>query len=169
MDEMNLSNEMTSQIEEDGTAAMTDTDAAAPEQEKQEKQERTFTQAELDAIVQKRIVEVKQKAEQRNKMTADERIAEIERREQELVQKEIKATAKTMFQDKQLPEELADIIPFNSKEELPIQIEAIREAIYKWSAARPVKLRGAVPGSFSGTQTESLDAVGESFRRGLNS
>ena len=81
--------------------------------------EKTFTQAELDAIIGKRLAEQK-KAFEGNKL--DDREKEIELRELEL-------TAREVLQAENMPKELAKYLKCDSKETLIEAVNVIKDMI----------------------------------------
>jgi len=112
--------------------------------------EKTFTQKDLDAIIDKRLARERKDAETRikeavteaqklAKMNADERAQHereelqktLSQREAEITKRELKAEAKSQLSDKGLPIELADALPLNDAESTSQAIEAIETAFRK--------------------------------------
>jgi hypothetical protein len=112
--------------------------------------EKTFTQKDLDAIIDKRLARERKDAETRikeavteaqklAKMSADERAQHereelqkaLSQREAEITKRELKAEAKSQLSDKGLPVELADALPLNDAESTSQAIEAIETAFRK--------------------------------------
>ena len=112
--------------------------------------EKTFTQKDLDAIIDKRLARERKDAENRikeavteaqklAKMSADERAQHereelqktLSQREAEITKRELKAEAKSQLSDKGLPVELADALPLNDAESTSQAIEAIETAFRK--------------------------------------
>ena len=79
-------------------------------------QERTFTQDDVNRIVQERL------AKERSKGTADD---EINRRSAELDQRERKLIVREKLHEKGLPDYLADALNIGSDEELEASLEAV--------------------------------------------
>lgn len=86
------------------------TTGTAPEQQ----QGRTFTQEQVNAIVSRRLAE--QKAAQE---------ADSVRREQELNKREMVIRAKELLSEKGLPKELADVLRYETEDELVKAVGAI--------------------------------------------
>ena len=83
----------------------------------EEQQEKTFTQEQVNAIVGKRLAEQKQQHE-----------AELVKREQELTRREMSVRAKELLSEKGLSKELADVLRYDSEDELVKAIETIEHA-----------------------------------------
>lgn len=81
-----------------------------------EKQEaRTFSQEEVNAIVQKRLAEEKGKAQkQQASPEADERDKVLQERENKLVLSERKFNAKQLLAEERLPTELIDFLDYST-------------------------------------------------------
>lgn len=83
--------------------------------------EKTFTQAEVDAIIGKRLAEQKKAFEN---AAAESKVSE---KEAELSARELELTAKEVLQEAKLPLELAKILKFNSREELEDALKVFKE------------------------------------------
>lgn len=80
-------------------------------------QEKTFTQEQVNAIVGKRLAEQKQQLD-----------ADLVKREQELNRREMGIKARELLAGKGLPESLADILRYETEEELVKAIDTIEHA-----------------------------------------
>ena len=134
--------------------------------------EKTFTQKDVDKLIQdrlareqskweKRVKEERTEAEKLAKMNAEQkaeyeqnkRIEELDRREKEITTRELRATACTTLAEKNLPKELVEILNYEDAESCQASIENIEkiwtEANGTWqeAIAREVnnKLRGGDP------------------------
>lgn len=115
---------------------------------------KTFTQSDIDAIIEKRLLRERKEAEKRiadavteaqklAKMSADERLEherverekQLKDRESEITRRELKAEAKAQLADKGLPVEFADALPLTDAESVQTAIEvfdrAFRAAVEK--------------------------------------
>lgn len=106
--------------------------------------EKTFTQDDVNRIVQERLAKEKAK----NSGEAD-----FEKREQELAQRELHMTAKELLSEKGLPMQLFDALNCTDKETLEKSIATIETLFneYKANAASNIKFKGFQPGSGSKT------------------
>lgn len=108
---------------------------------------KTFTQADIDAIIEKRLLRERKEAEKRiadavteaqklAKMSADERLEherverekQLKDRESEITRRELKAEAKAQLADKGLPVEFADALPLTDAESVQSAIEVFDKA-----------------------------------------
>lgn len=78
------------------------TNGTAPEQ-----QEKTFTQEQVNAIIGKRLAEVKASGD-----------AELSRREKELNEREMQLRAKELLAENNLPKELAEVLKYTDEDSL---------------------------------------------------
>ena len=105
----------------------------------QETGEKTFTQEDVNRIIQERL------AKEKAKNNGD---ADFAKREQELVQRELHMTAKEMLSEKGLPVQLFDALNCTDKETLEKSISTIETVFneYKANATSSVKFVGFQPG-----------------------
>ncbi len=149
---------------------MVETTAATEETTAVEKEQatptaKTFTQDELNAILDKRLKRERDEAEKRTqaaiteaqklaKMSADER-AEHEKqahekaladREAEITKRELRAEAKSQLSDKGLPIELAEILPYTDADTTNAAIVAT-EKVFRAAVEKAVteRLKGNAP------------------------
>jgi hypothetical protein len=139
---------------------------------------KTFTQEELNAIIDKRLERERKDAQARidkavteaqklAKMSADER-AEHERqelqkalaqREAEITKRELRAEAKSQLSDKGLPVELAEILPYTDADTTNAALAAV-EKVFRQAVEKGVteRLKGNAPKvSQPAPQTPSVD------------
>ncbi len=139
---------------------------------------KTFTQDELNAIIDRRLERERKDAQARidkavteaqklAKMSADER-AEHERkelqktlaqREAEITKRELRAEAKSQLSDKGLPIELAEILPYTDADTTNAAIAAV-EKVFRQAVEKGVteRLKGNAPKvSQPAPQTPSVD------------
>ncbi len=104
--------------------------------------EKTFTQDDVNRIVQERLAKEKAK----NSGEAD-----FAKREQELAQRELHMTAKELLSEKGLPVQLFDALNCTDKETLEKSIATIETVFneYKANATGNIKFKGFQPGSAS--------------------
>lgn len=139
---------------------------------------KTFTQDELNAIIDKRLERERKDAQARidkavteaqklAKMSADER-AEHERqelqkklaeREAEITKRELRAEAKSQLSDKGLPVELAEVLPYTDADTTNAALAAV-EKVFRQAVEKGVteRLKGNAPKvSQPAPQTTSVD------------
>jgi len=126
---------------------------------------KTFTQEELNAIIDKRLERERKDAQARidkavteaqklAKMSADER-AEHERqelqkklaeREAEITKRELRAEAKSQLSDKGLPVELAEVLPYTDADTTNAALAAV-EKVFRQAVEKGVteRLKGNAP------------------------
>ena len=127
--------------------------------------EKTFTQKDLDAIIDKRLARERKEAETRikeavteaqklAKMSADERLEHeraerdkaLKDRESEITKRELRAEAKSQLSDKGMPVELAEVLPYTDAETTNQALEAV-EKVFRLAVEKGVneRLKGAAP------------------------
>lgn len=148
---MNLRNlQLFAEEGEDSSNAATDgnQEPAEPKMpEEQPKDEKKYTDAEVDEIISKKYAkwQAKQEKEQNEakklaKMNADEkkdyqlkqREQELATREAEITRKELTAEAKTMLSERDLPVELVNVVNLTDADSVSESINAIQKS---WEAA----------------------------------
>lgn len=114
--------------------------------------EKTFTQEEVNRIVGERLSKEKSKGN-----------TDFSKREQELLQRELRLSAKEMLSSKGLSVQLADPLDCTSQESLEKGISLIEAAFNEYSGAikRNIKIIGAVPGQsgVGGKDTPADDSI----------
>ena len=101
--------------------------------------ERTFTQEDVNRIVQERLAKEKAKSSGES---------DFARREQELAQRELHMTARELLSEKGLPVNLFDALNCTDKETLEKSISSIEKAFaeQKANARKNIKFKGFQPG-----------------------
>jgi hypothetical protein len=153
-------------------------ETTAVEKEQATPTAKTFTQDELNAIIDKRLERERKDAQARidkavteaqklAKMSADER-AEHERqellkklaeREAEITKRELRAEAKSQLSDKGLPVELAEVLPYTDADTTNAALAAV-EKVFRQAVEKGVneRLKGNAPKvSQPAPQTPSID------------
>lgn len=105
----------------------------------QETGEKTFTQEDVNRIVQERL------AKEKSKNSGD---ADFAKREQELAQRELHMSAKEMLSEKGLPVQLFDALNCKDEETLKKSISTIETVFneYKANATKSIQLKSFTPG-----------------------
>lgn len=148
-----------------GNTGNTDTITTDTSNNQTETPGKTFTQKDVDKLIQdrlareqskweKKVQEEKTEAEKLAKMKADEkakyqeekRIAALEEREKAIQTRELKAQAYETLAEKNLPKELVDILNYESADTCNASIEAVEKA-FQSAVEKAVndKLRGGQP------------------------
>ncbi|MFV0362385.1 MAG: DUF4355 domain-containing protein [Suipraeoptans sp.] len=116
---------------------------------------KTFSQEDVNRIVQERL------AKEKAKSSGD---ADFAKREQELVQRELHMTAKELLSSKNLPVQLFDALNCTDKEIMEKSIATIETIFndYKANATKQIKFTGFQPGGTgikpdAGTSAEDLE------------
>lgn len=128
------------------------TSGTAPEQQ----QGKTFTQEQLNSIVGKRLAEQKQQLE-----------ADFGKREMELNKREMSIRAKELLAEKGLDKELADILRYDTEEELKKAIERI-ECIRGFKAEERPKEKRIYQGYRIDTDGAGGDSTFDPIRDAFN-
>lgn len=116
---------------------------------------KTFTQEEVNKIVQDRL------ARQQAKVIADQN--SLEEREKALAIRELKADAREELRELGLPECTADILNFSSKKEYEQSLEAVQRVLAEYSKAREIeRATGRTPKSYS--SGKPVDQIAEAFQ-----
>ena len=105
----------------------------------QETGEKTFTQEDVNRIVQERL------AKEKSKNNGD---ADFAKREQELAQSELHMSAKEMLSEKGLPVQLFDALNCKDEETLKKSISTIETVFneYKANATKSIQFKSFTPG-----------------------
>lgn len=122
------------------------------EQENSNNEEKTFTQDEVNRIVQERL--------SRNKSKNDE----LEEREKKIIQRELKADCKDILIEKNLPVELSELFNGYSEDELDKFIDVIGKIEDKIKSSNEHKMRGHKPNISNTVEYNSNDPIKEAFK-----
>lgn len=121
----------------------------------EQEQGRTFTQEQVNAIVGKRL------AEQKATMESD-----FVKREDELNKREMGIRAKELLAEKGLPKELADVLRYDSEEELAKAIDTIEHTRgFKGEEQGKGDLRIIENRLPRGLNYEPADPIADAFKR----
>lgn len=128
---------------EDVEAAATEETAGA-QGEKPKKKEKKYTDDDVDRIVSKKIARERERLQKL--FNEEQEVSEIEQREQKVFMREMKADARDMLIERGLPALLADVLNYESKEDMTSSIEDV-ENVFREAVEREVKLRmkGSTP------------------------
>lgn len=122
------------------------------EQENSNNEEKTFTQDEVNRIVQERL--------SRNKSKNDE----LEEREKKIIKRELKADCKDILIEKNLPVELSELFNGYSEDDLDKFIDVIGKIEDKIKNSNENKMRGHKPNISNTVEYNSNDPIKEAFR-----
>lgn len=137
-------------------------ETAGAQGEKQEKKEKKYTDDDVDRIVSKKIARERERLQKL--FNEEQEVSEIEQREQKVLMREMKADAKDMLIDRGLPALLADVLNYESKEDMARSIEEV-ENVFREAVEREIKLRlkGSVPIKGNGYKPGN-NALRDAFR-----
>lgn len=110
---------------------------------------RTFTQEDVDRIVQDRL------SRERKKFQPQEPDP-LEQREQELKQREMAFDIKELLNNEKYPAELADILQYSNMDEFKKQYEALKQFLPRPNAPRIVFSTGVSNGNNGGMGTDPI-------------
>lgn len=156
-----------------------------PETKPETAPEKTFTQAELDAILDKRLARerkdtearikaaateaeklARMNAEERARHDAEARDGELRAREAELTKRELRAEAINTLAEKGIPRELADILPYTDADTTNAALTAVEKA-FRAAVEKGVtdRLKGEPPKA--NTQKPQGDTVQDEIRKAV--
>lgn len=92
--------------------------------DQQESNEKTFTQAEVDEIIRKRLARERRKTETESDTDGEQDTGDD--REKTLEERELRVMAKEKLLDSGMPSNLADVLRYSDEKSLEKAIEAIR-------------------------------------------
>lgn len=92
--------------------------------DQQESNEKTFTQAEVDEIIRKRLARERRKAETESNTDGEQDTGDD--REKTLEERELRVMAKEKLLDSGMPSNLADVLRYSDEKSLEKAIEAIK-------------------------------------------
>lgn len=138
---------------------MEDNKQTLPVEDNAEYGQKTFTQEEVDNMIQKRV--------SRERSTWEKRESQFKAREQELNEREFKFNTREILMERSLPVELADVLNYTNNEDLNSTIDHI-EGIFKRAVEAEVtkRFRGTTPKR--GNVTPSAIADGMRKAMGLS-
>lgn len=110
---------------------------------------KTFTQEDVNRIVQERLAKEKGKASSNEDF--EKKTAELERKQAELLEKENRLNALTALRSAGYPDELADVIRCDSDDDLKKSLETIKKIIEERTPTEQDKENAANMAAFSFT------------------
>lgn len=119
--------------------------------------EKTFTQEDVNRIVQERL------AKEKAKSSGD---ADFAKREQELARRELHMTAKEMLSEKGLPVQLYDALNCTDEESLKKSIETIERVFNDYKANIKPAFRGMTPAD-AGLKPSADETEDAALRRAM--
>lgn len=119
--------------------------------------EKTFTQEDVNRIVQERL------AKEKAKSSGD---ADFAKREQELARRELHMTAKEMLSEKGLPVQLYDALNCTDEESLKKSIETIERVFNDYKANIKPTFRGMTPAD-AGLKPSADETEDAALRRAM--
>ena len=129
-------------------------DVKVDETNEEQKEEKTFTQEEVNKIIQERLAKEKAKndkaqeeAKNLAKMNAEEKAKyELKKREEEVTRRELTAEAKSILSEKGLSTDLFSLLNYESAETVQESIKVLETAIQKATEkAVEDRLKGNAP------------------------
>lgn len=99
------------------------------EQQEPEQKERTFTQEDVDKIVQKRLA--KERSKIAEMLRTEEKSSDLDEREQKIIERELKADARDRLDTEKLPRSLGDLLDYDSLEALNNSFELVTATFKK--------------------------------------
>ncbi|MDD3410283.1 MAG: DUF4355 domain-containing protein [Eubacteriales bacterium] len=142
-------------------------------------EERAFTQADIDRVVQqtiareraraeKAVATARTEAEKLAKMTAEQRAqhdreqreAALAQREAELNRRELRATALNTLAERGLPSTLAETLNYTDADQCNASIDSVEKA-FRAAVQQGVesRMKGSVPAAATSTETTLLDEI----------
>lgn len=135
--------------------SMESTDAGGMEPDKAGKEERLFTQEEVNGFIQSRLGQMKKQA-------AKESAAELGQREKELEAREMRLAVREELEKRGMPKGLSEVVSGSSLEEIGSKLDKINEIYGKKDGAEEGGARGFQIGSGQGEESQ-MDALREAF------
>lgn len=127
-------------------------------QTEEENVHKTFTQEEVNTIVEKRLAREKRKGE----VTEESKEAELSKKEKELFQREKTLLLKEKALGRDIPNELIELISFENEKDLDNKLNILEKYIKKANAT--IKITGAIPAKAGSILNETYDPVKEAFK-----
>lgn len=126
--------------------------------------EKKYTDKDLDRIIAKKI------AAERKRMTKlfndDQQESDLDKRERDVLRRELRADAKERLASEGLPVALADLINYSDKEESEKSLDEVT-ATFRAAVAQGVKdaLKGNAPRVSTGSRATESDLIRSAFAR----
>lgn len=136
-----------------------DKDKAAAEQEKK------YTDSDVDKIVAKKIMRERERMQKL--FTGEQQLSDIEKRERDVQRREFKADAKDMLIECGLPCSLAEILNYESREEMEKSLDIVEKCV-KAAVQSEIKkaFRGETPkkGDVSAAEIDREKRIRNAFK-----
>lgn len=137
---------------------------------------KTYTQAEVDTMLEQKLKEAEtrqQEAKRMEELTPEERAkAENEQLKSQLLRRDLKESATAALDKEGLPVGLADILDYSSKEKMEASLTKVQGTFLSClQAAVNQRLRGKTPeglGGAANTENAIKDEIAKNIRGGLN-
>ena len=148
----------------DDTGASAAEDQEGAQGEPGQEPEKKYTDKDLDRIIAKKI------AAERKRMTKlfndDQQESDLDKRERDVLRRELRADAKERLASEGLPVALADLINYSDKEESEKSLDEVT-ATFRAAVAQGVKdaLKGNAPRVSTGSRATESDLIRSAFAR----
>lgn len=126
-------------------------------------QEKKYTDADVDRIVKKKIANERKRMQKL--FNEEQQESDLDRRERELTKRELKADARDSISEKGLPECVANILNYNSKEEYESSFNTVLDVVAEIRKSLELeRATGRTPRLYSTGQADPGKAVRDAFR-----
>lgn len=158
-----MSEEMSKEITKNVGAADTGEPAGTQELESNQEQPKKYTDAEVDKIIARKIAAERKRVAKL--VEAEQQESDLERREKELMIRELKADAKDELTEKGLPLCIANILNYDSKEAYEQSMETAQHFVAELHEAWEIKrATGKTPLNYINPSGSRADAIRNAFR-----
>lgn len=127
------------------------------QEENQGEDQRTFTQDEVNEIVQRRLDRERKKAGTEENTDLKERIKALEEREAAVLEKELKTDALDTLKSKGLPDSLLELVDFSSKEGYEASLKKVIDTLSPMLAEKGEMLRVNTGGTHNDNDIDTVD------------
>ncbi len=122
-------------------------------------EEKTFTQSEVDGLIEKRLARERKKLAKNNSL-------DIETREKELNKRELRADMRERLADADLSKDILDILDYTDEESCTESLETIKRIIDQEVKKQLAKHQSIAGGAvMKKAATSSDDAISAAFKR----
>lgn len=131
----------------------------------QHKAERTFTQDEVNDIVQKRLAKERERL---SKVFQEEKqLSELEERERNILKRELRADAIEELSKRNLPARLADLLDYSGEEEMQKSMNEVI-TIFRSALSEKIKPYARQTTPFEGMGGSSMNTSDSAIRKAFN-
>lgn len=152
--------EVNEEMIEEVDAATTEEQAGAQEQETGQDQPKKYTDAEVDKIIARKIAAERKRAAKlaEEQQQEQQQESDFQRREKELMKRELRADARDELTEKELPLCIMDVLNYESKEEYEQSMKAAQNLVAELHKAWEIKrCTGRTPKAYtSGNSTDGV-------------